>query len=271
MCETGGILQGDQCTHEMSKWIGANKGDASNPKYRSHLAGRGFNEYRDDSQYAPTAPLAAMRLILRDVATTDDNNNNNKGDQHNSAKVMVNLISRSYVNAPASRALFVELPPEGEEAQHGEVGRLHVCLYGTRVASKRWQLMLVTMHLQWIGFFKGRAHPSVFHHLAGGMTCLVHVDDDMSSGKVSDLNWLEAQLSKRYNIKTKRLKVVYGQQEVNIFSWIVHTATAGFEMEAGSRHSDLISEQYRARHKDYSEVNTPWPGVGEMTGSRLLE
>ena len=68
---------------------------------------------------------------------------------------MVNDVSRAYFYAPATRNLFIELPREDDEAQEGEVGRLNVCLYGTRDAAKEWQKTL-SRHLERIGFMQGR-------------------------------------------------------------------------------------------------------------------
>ena len=55
---------------------------------------------------------------------------------------MVNDVSWAYFYAPATRNLFIELPTEDDEAHAGEVGRLNVCLYGTRDAAKEWQKTL---------------------------------------------------------------------------------------------------------------------------------
>ena len=67
---------------------------------------------------------------------------------------MVNDVSRAYFYAPATRSLFVELPSEDEEADMGEVGRLNVCLYGTRDAAREWQSTL-SRRLEGLGFRMG--------------------------------------------------------------------------------------------------------------------
>ena len=55
------------------------------------------------------------------------------------------------------------------------------------------------------GFTRGVGHPSVFHHRERGMMTLVHGDDYVSSGISTDLTWLEEELKKAYEIKTRRL------------------------------------------------------------------
>ena len=46
-----------------TRWIDVNKGDATKPNYRSGLVGKEYNTYVDDSLYASTPPLEALRLI----------------------------------------------------------------------------------------------------------------------------------------------------------------------------------------------------------------
>ena len=47
---------------------------------------------------------------------------------------MVNDASRAYANAPATRDVFLELPHEDPDYGSGLVGKLRVCVYGTRDA-----------------------------------------------------------------------------------------------------------------------------------------
>ena len=52
---------------------------------------------------------------------------------------MFNDVSRAYFYARATRDIYIELPEEDLEANQGEVGKLNLCLYGTRDAAKEWQ------------------------------------------------------------------------------------------------------------------------------------
>ena len=72
-------------------------------------------------------------------------------------QLMINYVSRAYFYAPATRSLFVELPAEDGSAKPGEVGRLNVCLYGTRDAAKEWQQTL-SRHMEGIGFVLSLIH-----------------------------------------------------------------------------------------------------------------
>ena len=51
------------------RWIDVNKADLDDPNYRSRLVGREFNTSKDDSLYAATPPLEALRLIVSYAAT----------------------------------------------------------------------------------------------------------------------------------------------------------------------------------------------------------
>ena len=109
------------------RWIDINKGDYDDPNYRSRLVGREFNTHKDDSLYAATPPLEALRLIISHAATIRIGGWS-KGGQRRGAhrELMENDVSRAYFYAPATRSLFIELPDEDDEAQGGEVGRLNV-------------------------------------------------------------------------------------------------------------------------------------------------
>ena len=120
-----------------TRWIDINKGDSECTNYCSRLVGREYNTYKDDSLYAETPPLEALRMILSHAATVRGNN-----PMAGYRELMINDVSRAYFYAPATRSLFVELPEEDLEAKHYEVGRLNVCLYGTRDAAKEWQQTL---------------------------------------------------------------------------------------------------------------------------------
>ena len=49
--------------------VDVNKGDESEKKYRSRVVGKQYNNKVDDSLYAPTPPLEALRYIISDAAT----------------------------------------------------------------------------------------------------------------------------------------------------------------------------------------------------------
>ena len=117
---------------------------------------------------------------------------------------MVNDVRRAYFYAKASRDLYIEVSPEDPESGPNVLGKFELCLYGTRDAAKGWQEML-SSHLVSIRFSRGVGHPAVFCHTARGIMTLVHGDDYFSSGKQSELDWMEVELSKAYEIQIQRI------------------------------------------------------------------
>ena len=216
-----------------TRWIDVNKGDAQSPNYRSRLVGKEFKTYADDSLYASTPPLEALRLIMSRAATTDDH----------PRELMVNDVRRAYFYAEATRELYVELPEEDSEFGGSMVGRLRLCLYGTRDAALNWQDTL-SKHLVDIGFKRGIGFPSVFVHEERDIWTLVHGDDYFSAGSKDSLSWLESELSKKYEIKTNRIgHGTHCSAEGQILNRVVRATERGYELEADPRHAELVVEQ----------------------------
>ena len=152
--------------------------------------GKEYKTYVDDSLYAATPPLEALRLIMSRAATS-----NNKPRE-----LRIVDVRRAYFYAKATRELYVELPAEDSEYGCGDkVGRLRLCLYGTRDAALNWQ-ETISEHLINIGYKRGRGFPSVFVREEKGLWILVHGDDYMSAGDADSLDWLEAQLTAQHEI-----------------------------------------------------------------------
>ena len=218
-----------------TRWIDVNKGDEKNPDMRSRLVGKEFADSVDPSLYASTPPVEAMRLIISQAAT---------GEGTGGQKIlMTNDVRRAYFHASIDREVYVEVPPEDREEGDGDVvGRLRLCLYGTRDAAQRWQ-ETVSSHLEGIGFRRGNAHPAVFAHPERNIMTLVHGDDYMSCGLAADLKWLQGQLAARFEIKTQMIgHDAEFKQEGKILNRVVRATPRGFEMEADQRHAELIIE-----------------------------
>ena len=83
-----------------TRWIDVNKGDASEPNYRSRLVGREFNVYKDDTLYASTPPLEGLRCVLSYAATIVP-------DVEERRCVMVNDVRRAYFYAKARIYIYI--------------------------------------------------------------------------------------------------------------------------------------------------------------------
>ena len=217
------------------RWVDVNKGDATDTNYRSRLVGREFNVGRDDALYAATPPLEALRLVISHAATYPDH-----GPRR---MVMVNDVRRAYFYAKIKRDVYIELPAEDDKHGTGMLGKLKLCLYGTRDAAKGWQETL-SSHLESIGFARGKGHPCVFWHAEKGIKTLVHGDDYVSAGSAESMAWLEAKLSEAYEIQTQKLGLgVDCQLEGKVLNRILRCNDDGWEIEADPRHAELVIEQ----------------------------
>ena len=94
---------------------------------------------------------------------------------------MFNDVRRAYFYAKATRDLYIELPAEDPDAGKDRLGKLELCLYGTRDVAKAWHETL-SVQLESCGFTRCIGHPSVFYHVERDVTTLVHGDDYVSSG-----------------------------------------------------------------------------------------
>ena len=72
---------------------------------------------------------------------------------------MINDVRRAYLYAKCTRD--VELPSEDPDAGPSVLGKLQLCLYGTRDAFKDWRETLSAQFKQ-IVFTRGVGHPSEF-------------------------------------------------------------------------------------------------------------
>ena len=76
--------------------------------------------------YAATPPLEALRIIISHAATYPE-----CGPQR---VVVINDVRRAYFYAKITRDVYIELPKEDPKFGTGLLGKLKLCLYGTKVA-----------------------------------------------------------------------------------------------------------------------------------------
>ena len=156
---------------------------------------------------------------------------------------MINDVRRAYFYAPATRDIYIEIPKEDPDAGPQVLGKLRLCLYGTRDAAKGWQEAL-SSHLEKIGYTRGVGHPSVFYHPDRQIMTLVHGDDYVSTGMQEDLDWLELELQKAYEIQTQKVGPGKEQDsEGKVLNRIVRCTGDGWEYEADQRHGEILVEE----------------------------
>ena len=80
------------------RWVDVNKGDSTNPRYRSRLVAKEFNTGVSQDLYAATPPVECLRLMLSMLACS----------QSRDTTLMYSDVSRA-----AERPVYVKLPEEG--------------------------------------------------------------------------------------------------------------------------------------------------------------
>ena len=149
------------------RWVDINKGDSSNPNYRSRLVTKEFNTGVYPELYAATPPSECLRIMLSKAAS----------GRGQSMSLTYADVSRAYFYAKAVRPVYVKLPEEdmAEDDKH-RCGKLMMSMYGTRDAALNWALGYCDT-LQAAGVEQGRANPCIFHHPELNVSVMVHGDN----------------------------------------------------------------------------------------------
>ena len=129
--------------------IDCNKGDAAHPNPRSRLV----------AKEAATPPLEAKKMIVGFAVT--EGYGFDRADRDIGMKLDFIDIRKAYFNAPARRAMYVELPTEISEP--GTCGRLLKSLHGARDAAQNWEVEY-SRFMESIGFARGASTPCSFHN-----------------------------------------------------------------------------------------------------------
>ena len=96
-----------------TRWVIFNTGDEGNPDIRARLVGKKFRTSADDSLYASTPPLEALRLLISTAATRDGHDPNHHQDRTlrqdpDEAKcVMISDVRRAYLFTHARHATYL--------------------------------------------------------------------------------------------------------------------------------------------------------------------
>ena len=228
------------------RWIDINKGDEEHPNYRSRIVVREINTCKRDDLFAATPPLEALKVILSTTATA------NKGEV-----VMINDISRAFFHAKVERDVYIQLPEEDRnKGEEHLCGKLRLSMYGTRDADQNWYKEY-SQQLVKMGFRQGVASPCTFYHHVRQLRTYVHGDDYVSTGTTDNLQWMRAELEKRYQVKTQVLGPGEGQlKQEKILNRIVSwDGSRGIVYEADPRHAEIVIDQLKLQ--DAKDVSTP--------------
>ena len=225
-----------------------------------------FNTAKMDGLFASTPPLEALKLIISDAATSS------KEEQYEKI-IMVNDVARAFFEAPATRQIAVELPPEDTEDGEDMVGLLLQSLYGTRDAARNFQNE-VKKFLTGVGFEQGRYNTSTYLHRDRGIKLLVHGDDFVSQGGRMQVKWLHGKINDRFEIKTTMIGHGDGEQpEGRVLNRTIRATKNGWEFEADQRHAEVIVNSLNLQESKPVATpgeHRPWEEE-EKLGNEILE
>ena len=217
------------------RWLDVNKMDQDNPMIRSRIVAKEYNDGVDPNMFAATPPIEALRYLLSKAAT------HGEGKQC----IMLNDVSRAFFNAKVTREVYVQLPAEDlEPGDKDLVGKLNLCLYGTRDAAMHWQ-ECVADQLAKSGFIRSKAYPSLYYHPSRKIHTIVHGDDYVSTGTKDQLQWLKKELEATFEIKTDIIGLDDAEikTEGKILNRLIRVDANGWQLEADPRHAELLAEE----------------------------
>ena len=118
------------------KWVNVNKGDEVEPVIRSRYGACEVNTHKDESLFASTPPLEALRLLLSWTASGPRTGGHKR-------KILKIDVRKAHLHALAVREVYVQPPPEVRARNPGKCWKLKRCLYGTRDAPARWEALYI--------------------------------------------------------------------------------------------------------------------------------
>ena len=174
------------------RWIDTNKGDPTNPNFRSRLVAKDIKAAKKPEDQLPanllfssTPPLEAMRLLCSLYATQ-------KRSKHGELlKMGLWDISRAHFYGVPKRKIFIELPSEEPASEGGQnCGLLERSMYGAQDAPNIWQSHYSQILVD-AGYQRGKSNSSVFYHPEHDVRIMVHGDDFLALGDQKHLLELE--------------------------------------------------------------------------------
>ena len=229
-----------------SKWIDINKGDKTNPNYRSRLVAKEIKRGASDDMFAATPPLEAKKSLFS-MAMSQFARGRARS-MHGTQKLLFIDVRRAYFYAPARRPVYVTLPDE--DAEEGMCGKLNRSMYGTRDAASNWEDKY-SSHLISMGFTRGKSSPCTFFHPQKGVRCVVHGDDFTFLGNETELQWCTQMMKDEYEVKVRGLLGPDRKDEkkMTILNRCIEWKKDEIWYEADPRHAEILIRELGLRDK----------------------
>ncbi|CAE7245381.1 unnamed protein product [Symbiodinium sp. CCMP2592] len=223
------------------KWLDRNKGDASNPNYRSRLVVREVkkssrtDDLPEHELFSAMPPLEALKLLCSILVSQK------VSAQGKPLKLKLFDISRAHFYGQSRRKVYTNLP-EGDE-QEGYCALLQRTMYGTQDASSVWQ-ETYTKLMDGHGIKNGSAWPAIFGCSERGLRMLVHGDDFFVLGDDDGQKFVEGVLAEKFEY---RIDGCIGPEATDgttltVLNRIIEydKATGTVKYEADPRHAEMV-------------------------------
>ena len=256
------------------RWLDTNKGDPTNPNYRSRLVVREIKAKKTKEEQLPanllfssTPPLEAMRLLCSLWAAK------RKSCRNQPLKLGLWDISRAHFYGTPKRKIYIELPPEDEASKDGQTcGLLVKSMYGTLDAPNIWQTHY-TETLQKACFRRGLSNASVFYQEAWDVRVMVHGDDFLAFGDAQHLEKLSQVLKDAYELKC--LGILGDEDGDRTEAYFLNrlirvekkNGKGSIVIEADRRHVDLLIQAFGLEKANGVES----PDVKKSADQQMLE
>ena len=142
-------------------------------------------------------------------------------------------------------------------------------MYGTRDAAYNWE-QEYSDFLMLLGFVRGKSVTCSFHHASRDMCLVVHGDDFTTLGYDKDLDWLETEMQKKFEIKNTRIGPARNDEKsLKLLNGIVEWTPQGISIEGDQRHAELIVEDLQLELTSKS-VSTPFDAADKAEDEEEL-
>jgi len=216
------------------RWVDVNKARAGEtPNIRCRLVAKEIKKDERPELFAGTPPLEALKILCR-IASS----------RRKEYEMMHIDVSRAYFHAAVTRPVIIEIPPEDwQEGDDGKVGVLLKSMYGTRDAASNWASEF-TKTLQKVGFEVGESSSNVFRHRRLSVVMVVHGDDFIAVGPRRELDEIEAEMKKKYPVKTQRIgEAPDREKSMRVLGRDVKWTSGGIKYAADRTHVETIIKE----------------------------